>query len=526
MTDALRTKPAAVATHHPIAAAVAREVLVAGGNAVDASVAAMAALCVVLPGAVGFGGFGGSMICYLAGSGQTVCLDFDSRAPLAYRDELYAVDAKHKSTTGYLSVGVPAVVAGLAASVREFGTLPLDRVLGRAVELAERGFPMEADTRRLLIEQWRKTADAASLHAHFPGGEIPQVGEIWVQKDLARMIRRIADEGADCFYRGEVAQRIVRQVQQHGGILAEEDLATYAARRERPLGIDYRGHTILTAPPPSGGVTMLQILRTLEQFDVGSMDPWSAPYLHVVAEVCKRCWTDRDKIGDPDHVTLDYAELLSAAVASARATDVRQHDVETGVESAIDDMPHTSNVSIVDGDGNCCSLTATQGAQFGSGVVIEGLGLVLGHGMSRFVYGNRAHPNRPLPGKRPTHNMAPVLVLKNGRPVAVLGMPGGTRIPTVTAQMIVSLVDFKASPEQAVHAPRVHAESGEPIVVSDVMPAATARQLQAMGHTLTRGQHALGVALNIGGPANVVRIAADGTLSAASGFSRDAARVL
>ena len=170
-------------------------------------------------------------------------------------------------------------------------------------------------------------------------------------------------------------------------------------------------------------------------------------------------------------------------------------------------------------------MTATQGAQFGSGVVIDGLGLVLGHGMSRFDYSRPDHPNAPAPHKRPFHNMAPAIVFKGDRPYAVLGMPGGTRIPTITAQLIVSMIDFNASPEQLVDAPRVHTEGPGPLLVSETIPPETAT-LEAIGHKLTYGQHALGTPMMLGGPANMIRIAADGSLSAASTTSADSAVVL
>jgi gamma-glutamyltranspeptidase/glutathione hydrolase len=379
-----------------------------------------------------------------------------------------------------------------------------------------------------VLEQWHKSADALSRRAHFPEskGEIPQVGEPWLQKDLAKFLRRLGDEGPDAFYNGDIAQTIIRQVRAHGGILSLEDLATYRARDVEPLRIDYRGHTIVTPPPPSGGLVALQILKTLEHFDLASLDPYSAPYLHLVAETCKACWVDRAKVGDPDFIKLNYEDFLAPLLASSRAAQIRREDIRTGVEARIDDFPHTCNVSIVDKDGNVVSLTATQGAQFGSGVVIEGLGLVLGHGMSRFEYNKPGHPNSPAPSKRPMHNMCPMLIFKDDKPIAAVGMPGGTRIPSVTAQLAISLIDFAATPEQCVHATRVHSEGPEPLIVSKTIEPQIARELESLGHTLTYGDHALGVPLMVGGPANVIRINEDGTPSAASTAAVNAAAVV
>lgn len=515
---------AAVATHHPIAARAAREMLLAGGNATDAAVAAMAALCVVVPGSVGIGGYGGTMIHVDGASGRASCVEFNTRAPLEFRGELYADHPKCKSTIGYLATSVPGVVSGLATALSRFGTKSWKDATHFAIELAEEGFEVDAH-HRTVLEMWHKTADELSRRSHFADGDIPNVGNRWVQKDLAKLLRALAADGPESFYRGEIADRICRQIRSHGGIISCEDFATYEPLITEPLAIDYRGHTILTPPPTAGGITMLQMLRTLEHFDVAAIEPWSAAYLHLVAEVTKKVWPDRQLLGDPDFVAIPYEKLLATSLASSRAADIRRHDIKTGVEMQINDAPHTCNVSIADRFGNVVSMTATQGAQFGSGVVIEGLGLVLGHGMSRFEYTKPHHPNAPAPGKRPQHNMSPAIVLKDGEPVAAMGMPGGTRIPTVTAQLIVSLIDFDATPEQAVHATRVHYEGTGQMIVSQTTPKLVARELEAMGYKLQFGEHALGTPIMLGGPAGIVQVDGD-EMFAASNASPDAACVL
>src|SRR5438552_4400376 len=249
-----------------------------------------------------------------------------------------------------------------------------------AAEIAENGFPMEAESYRQL-EKWLAGADSVSIRAHFRDGKIPPVGQPWIQKDLGAMIRRLGDEGPEAFYRGEVAKRIVQQIHDHGGILTEEDFSSYRPTIVEPLRADYRGHDLLTPPPPSGGVTMLQLLKTIEQFDLTTMQLWSAPYMHLVAEASNLVWADRHRsLGDPDFVKIPTDELLSSLAAAAHAAQLRKQKLPHGGDAKIDTGPHTSNVSIVDGESNIVSLTATQGFQFGSRVVIEGLGLVLGHG--------------------------------------------------------------------------------------------------------------------------------------------------
>ena len=525
MSDALRTNQAAVATHHPFATQTARRILQNGGNATDAAVAAMATLCVIVPGSVGIGGYGGCMIAYDAATKRTHALEFNTRAPLQFRPELYACDPKPKSMFGYLAISVPAIISGLAKALKDLGTKTWAEVTQPAIEFAENGFEVDAHN-RCVLEMWLKTADDLSKKAHFKNGHIPNVGDRWVQCDLAKTLRTIAKDGPESFYQGELPQRIVKQIRAHGGILSEKDFAQYEARAVEPISLDYRGYKVLGLPPTSGTITTFQLLQTLEQFDVGSFEPWSAPYLHVVAEICKSIWPDRDKLGDPGFVPVPYHELLNPTLASSRATQIRQRDIATGVEAKIDDMPHTCNVAVTDRCGNFVSITATQGAQFGSGVCIEGTGIVLGHGMARFEYNNPTHPNRPAPGKRPVHNMVPALLFKDDKCIAAMGLPGGTRIPTVTAQLVVSLVDFQATAEQAVHATRVHCEGPEPLIISKDITKQTASELEAMGHTLKYGEHALGTAVMLGGPANVVRIDDEGQLDAASNASHDAGEVL
>jgi gamma-glutamyltranspeptidase/glutathione hydrolase len=525
MSHPLRTNSAAVATHHPLAADAAAQILRGGGNAADAAVAALSTLCVVLPGSVGFGGYGGSLVFRSAKTGKTTAIDFDSRCPLAFHDGLFAGDPHDKSNVGYLAVTVPGIIAGLSLALEKFGTKSWREVTRRAIELAEGGVPMEPDPRRHL-ERWHAETDPVSRRAHFPDERIPDVDEPWVQPDLAGMLRTLADQGPRAFYEGEIPRQICQQVRAHGGILSEEDFAKYRATVVEPLTINYRGHDLFTPPPPSGGITMLQILKTLEQFDLADLERWGAPYLHLVAEASKLCFGDRKRtLGDPDFVRMPLDELLSVRAAAARAAELRRRDIRTGVENQVDTGPHTSNVSIIDREGNVVSLTATQGYQFGSRVVIDGLGLVMGHGMSRFTFAPN-HPNRPQPGKRMHHNMCPTLLLKDGKPFGAIGLPGGPKIITVSAQIVINLVDFHCTAHQAVLAPRVHSEGDEPICVSGSLAKGIVRELEAMGHQVTLGQSVGGPPNEVGGPANAVVFDREGNLTAASSAAPDAAAVL
>jgi gamma-glutamyltranspeptidase/glutathione hydrolase len=514
---------AAVATPHPEAAAAAREVLEQGGNAIDAAVAAMLTLCVVIPGSVGVGGYGGSMVVYSPKTRRMTAIDFDSRAPLAYRDELFVDPAARN--TGYLSVSVPGVVAGLDRARRDFGTKSWGELSRRAIDIAERGFPMDAELKRH-ADNFAAKADPVSLRAQFPSGAVTAMGEPLVQRDLAKLMRRLADDGPDALYHGDIPRAICKQVRDHGGILAEDDFARYHPTVTDPVSINYRGHDLFTAPPPSGGITSLQILKTLEQFELAGLDSGGAAYYHLFIESAKRCFGDRHRyLGDPDFVSIPYEQLLSAETAAHKAAEIRKGDLAHGIEAG-NTGPHTANVCVVDREGNIVSMTATQGYQFGAMVCIEGLGLILGHGMSRFDF-VPGHPNAPAANKRMFHNMSPTIILREGNPVAAIGMPGGPKIVTVTAQLAANLIDFKMSAEQTVTAPRVHTEGPEPMAVSSKVSESVVEELKAMGHTVRRGQDVGGPKTEIGGQANAITIdAKTGALAAASGHGPSACAVL
>jgi gamma-glutamyltranspeptidase/glutathione hydrolase len=346
---------------------------------------------------------------------------------------------------------------------------------------------------------------------------------------MARLLMRLAEQGPASFYRGDIPQMIVRQVQAGGGILAEDDFERYQPTVVEPLAIDYRGFRIVTPPPPSGGLTSLQILKVLEQFGLSALEPWGAEYFHLFAEAAKRCWHDRLRFfGDPDVSAIPMDQLLSDEAAREKAAPIKQGKLDARSRTLPPSPQHTANVLAADGRGNIASVTATHGYLYGSQVVIDGLGLVMGHGMSRFDLAEGS-PNAPAPGKRMFHNMAPMILLAPGgqSATAAVGLPGGPKIVTVTAQLVVSLVDFKSPPAIAVSAPRVHIEGDEPIAASAKVPQPVIEQLRSLGHTVTRGQTVGGLPDEIGGKANAIVIdPATGTLLAASQAGEAAALIV
>jgi gamma-glutamyltranspeptidase/glutathione hydrolase len=488
-------------------------VLRQGGNAVDAAVAAGMVLCVISPHNVGFGGYGGTMAFYDAKTRRVKCLDFDSRCPLKYRPELYT-DSKNVAHHGYLAAGVPGVIAGFDAALKNFGTKTWADVSPFAAKIAEEGFIADGQLAKDL-KAWAAVADPASLEAILPDRTPPKQGELFRLPDLAKLIRSLSADPRR-FYTGDPAKIIVRQMQAHGGILTDEDFSQYQALVTEPVQITYRGYELLTPPPPSAGITSLSILKTLEHVDLSTYERWGAPYFELFAGASMLCWQDRARwLGDPKFVNVPMEQMLSDKAGAERF-----HRVCNGDLTPPKDLPplppageHTCNVVAIDAEGNCVSLTITHGETFGSRVAIGGLGLFLGHGMSRFDYKAGA-PNAPQPGKRMQHNMAPLIVLKDGKQHAVIGMPGGPRIVTVTAQLAISVLDFGATPAEAVNSPRIHVETQEPISVNPQVPWEVAAEMVLMGHNV-KGLPA------VGGPASVAIFGKNGEITAANSTAPD-----
>lgn len=481
----------AVACSQRDAGEAARSVLAQGGNAVDAAVAALLVQCVIEPWNVGLGGYGGSMVVYQAATNRAHAIEFTMRAP-----QQFDLNSFNKATAnhGYLAVGVPGVVSGIELALRKYGSLPFKTLAAPALALAEQGITVTGQ----MATSFKKLQgmDEASRRAFFPEG-VPNVREIWKQPDLAGLMQRLADEGLANFYRGDIASTISQQVQAEGGVLCEDDFADFQAVEVEPLKIQYRGCTIYSPPPPSAGLTVFSILKTLEQFDLSNAQFADARFLELVADATNLCWQERAQyLGDPDFVRIPMNELLSEERAASRAKIIRT-SVPLGTPPA-KGPSDTVNIVVADKDHNVVSWTATHGNAFGAQVAIEGLGLVLGHGMSRFAF-DRNHPNFPAAGKRPQHNMAPMVILQEDKPYVGLGMVGGTRIVTVTAQVAANLIDFATPPEEAVNAPRFHTEGAPSIQVTSEMPARVVDELRQRGRRVT-------IADSLGGGVNVVRI--------------------
>lgn len=489
-------------------AEAARDILRQGGNAVDAACSALLALFVIEPSMTGVGGYGGSMVMYDAKGGRVRTVDSTTRAPRRF--DLTKFDAK-SATHGYRAVGVPGNLAGIILALHDHGTMPFSGVAKAAIGLAENGFPvlpkLSKEFAGLVTD-----IDPISRHAYFPNG-VPATGSTWKQPDLARLLKRLCDDGPESFYKGDIAAIICKQVQANGGTLAEDDFHDFVATSSEPLHISYRGYDLYTPTLPSAGLTSLSTLKTLEQFDLSKLEPWGAEYYELLVDAMTLAWGERDRyFGDPDFVKVPIEQLLSEENAKANAARIRSGDVPAAQK--VSEASHTVNVVVADKDQNIVSWTATHGNDFGSHVAIEGLGLMLGHGMSRFD-APPSSPNYPAPRKRPQHNMSPVVVLKDGKPVAGLGLPGGTKIVNVTTQMASNFIDFHADAEKIVSAPRLHTEGRDPVQVSAKMPDEVVAALEKKGHKVQRFP-------TVGGNANAILIdQQSGELQAAAGAPAD-----
>lgn len=465
-----------VSSEHHLATGAGVEILRAGGNAVDAAVAVGFALAVVLPNAGNLGG-GGFMLLHDARQGRQTALDFRERAPAAATANMF-LDAGGEVVAGAsldtpLAVGVPGTVAGLFKAHAEHGRLPMAQLIAPAIRLAERGFTVSYELAGLLqLHRERLARWPASRAIFFKHGEPLAAGDTLVQADLARVLRQLSLHGADAFYRGGIGDRIVAEVQHHGGRLAKTDLLDYRVRERQPVTADYRGYQVVSMPPPSsGGVHLIQILNILSGYPMAEYGAGSSQSLHVMAEAMKLAYADRSKyLGDPDFVQVpvaaltapEYADRLRGGIdpAQARVSSTIAPGVRLPYES-----PQTTHYSICDELGNAVSVTYTLNTDFGSGIVAGGTGILLNNEMDDFsakpgvpnaygLVGGQA--NAVEAGKRPLSSMSPTMLLKDGKVYLVTGSPGGSRIITTTLQTIVNVVDHKMNPAEAASMPRIH----------------------------------------------------------------------
>jgi gamma-glutamyltranspeptidase/glutathione hydrolase len=512
---------AMVVSVHELASRAGVEIMQAGGNAVDAAVATGFALAVVYPEAGNLGG-GGFMLIRTA-DGKTRFIDYREKAPAAATANMY-LDAQGNvmpdaSLVGYKSSGVPGSVAGMVYAEKKYGKLPLGRVIAPAIKLAREGFPLA----------WEDVQDFQDKHlAEFPesrrifqrNGNYYKAGETFRQPELARTLERIASNPGD-FYHGAMARELAASVQKGGGLITVDDLAHYEVKEREPIRGTYRGYEVISAPPPaSGGVALIEILNILEGYDLAKLGNRSAESVHLTLEAFRRAFFDRAEfLGDPDFTKIPVAQLIDKRYAAAWqetidpkhasvSKELRRPAIFSQLEQyaalhpqplGTRDTPHTTHYSVVDPEGNAVAVTTTLNDDFGSRVTAQGLGFLLNDEMDDFaskpgtpnLYGLVQGPANAIgPGKRPLSSMTPTIVLQDGKLFLVLGSPGGARIITTVANILIGVVDYGMNIQESVNAPRFHNQWLPDVSnVEQWFSPDTVRILGQMGHKIEFGEN-------------------------------------
>jgi gamma-glutamyltranspeptidase/glutathione hydrolase len=485
-----------------LASDVGAAVLRDGGNAIDAAVATGYALAVTHPccGNVGGGGF---MVIHLA-NGTNVFLNFRETAPHAATARMY-LDANgnpipDKSIDGYLAVGVPGTVMGLETAREKYGSMSRERLMAPAIELAARGFTLMRGDVHVLeesAEAFRREPNVAAIFLNH--GTSFKPGERLIQPQLAATLRAISAGGTDAFYHGAIAAAVAAASRLHGGIVTPEDFASYSVTEAPPVSCPYRGYTIVSAPPPSsGGVILCEMLRILSGYDLNAMGFHSSESVHYMTEAMRYAYFDRNRyLGDPAFVANPIDRLLSDANAASIRARIASHRAtpssSLGTATGPPENATTTHYSVVDRLGNAVAVTFTINDDFGAKVIAADTGFFLNDQMDDFTakpgFANlfglvQGEANAIAPGKRPLSSMTPTLVLKDGKPVLVLGTPGGSRIITTVLEIIVNMIDHGMTLEAAVNAPRIHHQwlpdtlAAEPFALS----AETRNALTRMGY--------------------------------------------
>jgi gamma-glutamyltranspeptidase/glutathione hydrolase len=488
-----------VATESPAAAAVGRDVLEHGGNAVDAAVSTVFALGVARPQSCGIGG-GGFMV-YRDHDGTVATLDFRETAPAAIKADTFTGPGLYQTFTGHTTIGVPGVVAGMDAALKRFGTISLRQAIAPAERLAQHGvtvLPSLADSIAANAERAKLFPGTAAIYLH-PDGTPLTAGETLRLKDLARSLRRIMNRGASAFYEGKIAKLIVADMQApklegEQGLMTLDDLKAYQAKWRTPLIGSYRGREIDAMPPPtSGGTAILEMLNVLEGFDLRSAGMSSADADYDIAEAQRIAWADRNAyLGDPDFVSIppQLTDKDYAAQRRAEIDPVHTHAYAPGTFPAAtgaDFNPNgsTTHMDVIDEQGNAVSLTCTIEQEFGSAVVAPHTGFLLNNELTDFSAPGTA--NEPAPFKRPRSSMSPTIVAQGGVPVLATGGAGGSRIIMGALETILDTIDFGQDLPHAVDAERLDDQGSATLEIEDarVDPSVLA-ELENRGYTLNR----------------------------------------
>ena len=513
----------AVAANHPLAPQAGLLALRAGGNAMDAAVATAMVLAVVEPMMSGLGGDGFYHV-FDAKAGRAIVFNGTGPAPRTATPERYSSGIPR---TGPMSVSVPGLVAGLGRMHKEFGRLPWQELLGEAIHYAREGYGATPHYRHFAgAHADILRADPRSAAAFLSQGDAPPVGGAIRQPDLARTLEEIAAEGPECLYRGSLARRLAAACRDCGTLIHEADLAEFQAEKQQPIGIDYRGFTVLEAPPNSTGFVLLQELKIAENFDLKAMGLGSADLVHVMVEAKKLAFAGRERWGaDSRSIEPPFGEILSAEYAARLAARIDgQRAAPT--RSLADAAGNTTYFCTADGEGNAVSGIQSINSAWGSGVTAGDTGILLNNRMA-YWHLDPTHPNTLRPGRRVRHTMNPPLVLKDGALWGVFGTPGADNQVQINFQIAAAMLDFGLDPQQAAEMPRWTSmvpgqyanyphDGPDVLTIERRFPEEVRRELARRGHPVD----SVG---DLDGPCSVeiIKRLPDGTLLAGSDPRRD-----
>jgi len=488
-----------VVAAHPDAARVGTEILRRGGNAMDAAVATAFSLAVVEPEASGLGG-GGFLLHYDAAEDETSALDYRELAPSASTPEMFSLggpglpgrwngptDVSSQTALRRLgggAVAVPRMVAGLLEAHRLHGRLPLAEVLEPVIRLAEDGFGVSENLYATVLNAYDVLLSNEPMGAVFLNEGLPyEPGEAMRRPDLAETLRSIVAGGADAFYRGRIAEAMVRSVREAGGILSLDDLASVAVQEEAPLRTTYRARTLVGLQAPAGAIPVFQTLHVLEAVDLPAMEPGAPAAAHWLVEATKLAFADQGAyLGDPAFSNVPPDRLLSREWATRQRARIDPRRAQLNPDPLDESSGSTSHVSVVDADGNLVGLTQSINYFLGAHVFVSEAGILMNNTMADFDP-EPGGPNSIAPGKFPMSSMSPLFVLEDGRPRYILGSPGGPRITSTLVQLVVDLVDWGLPLDQALDGARFHSE-GSTLSVESRFPAAWLKAMEDRGHPL------------------------------------------
>ncbi len=479
-----------VASSQQLATLAGYKILQNGGNAVDAAVAVVSTLNVVEPFSVGIGGDAFALI-YLANEDKLIGMNGSGRAP--YRADIKWFNEKGMDEVperGILPVTVPGALHGWAQTLERYGTLTLEKVFEDAIHYGEEGFPVT----EVIAGEWKNSekillSTEKGAKTYLIDGKAPSPGQIFFNKDLARTYKTIASEGIGAFYEGEICDAIVKFSERNNGLISQKDFKDHTTTWVEPISTDYRGYTVHELPPNGQGLVALEMLNVLEGYDISSLKHNSPEYLHLLIEAKKAAFRDRDYyITDPEFEKVPVRELLSKEYARKIRDKIDRNKTKAPpAPSSYSRNSDTVYLTVVDKNRNAVSFISSIFMHFGSGMVVDGTGIVLQNRGKSFTLDSK-HFNKLEPHKRPMHTIIPAMLFKGGKFLMAFGVMGADMQPQGHVQLLANLIDFKMNLQEAMDAPRARHMEGMEIYLEDGIPKEVASALEQKGHRVMKGE--------------------------------------